>query len=288
LRRIGFIGVGAIGARMAWRLVGAGFDLHVHDVAAAAREAFAGRARLAASPASCAGEDVVIFMVANDAQLTEAVLGNGGLISGIDADKPPMVAVMSTVLPRTIKQLAGPLADKGVRFVDAPVSGGPAGADAGTLSIMVGGRSDDLETLRPLFEAMGDRIFHCGELSSGELIKILNNMIGVTNLFLTAEVMALARGHGMEPERLLDIMDVSSGRSAYTRNWSDRRAVYGAIAADPMRLERHVAICRKDLDFSLALAGQIGLDLPLFAHLTDTIGELPKEDLRRLWRQAFE
>ncbi|MSP89313.1 MAG: NAD(P)-dependent oxidoreductase [Alphaproteobacteria bacterium] len=287
MRRIGFIGVGSMGSRMARRLIAAGHELTIHDAAQGARDAFMGQATVVQHPAACGTQDAVILMVANDAQLTDAVLGPNGLLTGIDSLAAPMVTVMSTVLPKTILAIAGPLSEKGARLVDAPVSGGLAGAEAGTLSIMVGGSLTDLDALRPIFETMSKQIFHCGALSHGALTKIMNNMIGVTNLLLVAEVMTLARGHGMDLERLIEIMDASSGRNAYTRDWNARRAVYGAIADDPTRMQGHVDICRKDLACSLALASQIDVQLPLFEHLTGSIANLPQEQLRRIWQQAF-
>jgi len=288
MNRIGFVGVGAMGSRMARRLLAAGYDLTIHDAVPSARDAFAGQARVADRPAACGGQDAVILMVANDAQLSDAMLGPTGVLSGVDGTAPPIVAIMSTVLPGTITAIAEAAAQKRVRLVDAPVSGGLAGAEAGTLSIMVGGSGDDLAVLRPVFETMGKQIFHCGPLSHGVLTKILNNMIGVTNLFLTAEVMALARAHGMPAERVTEIMDVSSGRNAYTGDWNARRRVYGAIAADPEHLRRHMAICRKDLGCGVELAKQIGIALPLFAQLTDAISALPQGSLGKIWEKGFE
>ena len=286
--RIGFIGVGSMGTRIARRLHQAGYMLTVCDRNPAALREFEklGTA-IADTPAACGASDVVILMVANDAQLREVVLAPSGLLSGIDANAPPLVAVMSTVLPNTVRDIAEPLSRKRVNLLDAPVSGGLAGAEAGTLTIMAGGAQGDLERLRPILQRVATTIFHCGELGSGQLTKIANNMVGVTNLFLVAEVMMLAKRCGLEPERLAAIMDASSGRTAYTRDWGARLATYGAIAANPDRMQAHVDICRKDLNCALTLANDAHAPMPVFKNIAASVTTGSYEELRQEWLEAF-
>jgi 3-hydroxyisobutyrate dehydrogenase-like beta-hydroxyacid dehydrogenase len=286
--QIGFIGVGSMGARMARRLHQAGYGLTVCDRNPAALREFENLGTaIADMPSACGGSDVVILMVANDAQLKEVVLAPNGLLSGIDAGAPPLVAVMSTVLPETIRDIAEPLSRKKVTLLDAPVSGGLAGAEAGTLTIMAGGAQEDLERVRPILQDMGTTIFHCGELGSGQLTKIVNNMVGVTNLFLVAEVMMLAKRCGLEPERLAAIMDASSGRTAYTRDWAARQATYGAIAASPDRMQSHVDICRKDLNCALTLANDAHIRMRVFENIATSVATGSCAELRQEWLDAF-
>src|SRR6202521_3477169 len=155
MEHIGFIGVGSMGSRMARRLHQAGYRLTVYDRDPAALRAFENLgAAIARMPSACGSSDVVILMVANDTQLKEVVLEPNGLLSGIDADAPPLVAVMATVLPETIQEITKPLLRNKVTLLDAPVSGGLAGAEAGSLTVMVGGAQENLARLRPILQAM--------------------------------------------------------------------------------------------------------------------------------------
>jgi 3-hydroxyisobutyrate dehydrogenase-like beta-hydroxyacid dehydrogenase len=288
MERIGFIGVGSMGSRMARRVHQAGYRLTVCDRdPAALREFEALGTAIAAVPSACGSSDLVIVMVASDAQLKEVVLASDGLLSGIDASAPPLVAVMSTVLPATIQEIAEPLLRKNARLLDAPVSGGLAGAEAGTLTVMAGGAQEDLERMRPILQVMAGTLFYCGELGAGQLTKIINNMVGVGNLFLVAEAMLLARRCGLEPERLATIMNASSGRTAYTGNWAARKATYGAISESPARMQSHVDICRKDLTCALTLASNAEARLPVFENIQSTVATASYAELRKVWLEAF-
>src|SRR5690606_19184707 len=132
--------VGNIGGPMAERLMRSGFDLCVCDRSDAARSHFAKiGARIADRPADCAQEEMVVFMVANEAQLEEAALGADGLAAGVDPAAPPLVAIMSTIMPEAARAIAAKLESRNLRVVDAPVSGGAVRAAKGQLSIMIGG-----------------------------------------------------------------------------------------------------------------------------------------------------
>jgi len=288
MKRVGFIGVGSMGARMARRLHDAGYELTVCDREAATLSVFETLGvAIAPTPSACGGNDLVILMVANDAQLKEVMLAPDGLVSGIDVAAPPLVAVMSTVLPETVREIANALSRKNAAVIDAPVSGGLAGAEAGTLTIMIGGSEQDVARLRPILNAMATTIFHCGELGSGELTKIVNNMVGVSNLFLMAEAMTLAKRYGLPPERLVSIMEASSGRSAYTRDWDGRKGTYSAIAADADRMRSHLAICRKDLQCALTLASNARRPLGVFANIASAIASGADSEVREVWQDAF-
>jgi 3-hydroxyisobutyrate dehydrogenase len=288
MERIGFIGVGSMGSRMARRLQNAGYRLTICDRNPVALRAFeAPGTAIGTLPSACAASEVVILMVANDGELKDAVLAPDGLLSAIDAVAPPLVAVMSTVLPETIQEIAEPLSRSNVALVDAPVSGGLAGAEAGTLTVMVGGAEDNVARVQPILQQMASTIFHCGKLGSGQLTKIVNNMVGVTNLFLIAEAMTLARRCGLEPERLVSIMDASSGRTTYTRNWDGRKATYSAIAASAEQMQSHLAICRKDLKCASTLAHNALLRLGVFESIEAAVATGADSELQRIWQEAF-
>ena len=165
MKEITFIGVGGIGKPMAERLIDTGFAITVCDLSEAALEGFRKRgARTISRAAEGAEADAILVMVANDAQVKAAVLGPGGVLEGIDSERPPVVAIMSSVLPQTIQDTARELAKKNVHTLDAPVSGGSIRAAQGELTIMVGGDAADLQTIRPVFDALGNKVFHCGPL----------------------------------------------------------------------------------------------------------------------------
>jgi 3-hydroxyisobutyrate dehydrogenase len=288
VERIGFIGVGSMGSRMARRLQRAGHRLTVCDRDPTALRAFEALGTpVGTLPSACAASDVVILMVANDGQLRDVVLAPDGLLSAIDAAAPPLVAVMSTVLPQTIHEIAEPLLRSKVALVDAPVSGGLAGADAGTLTIMIGGAEENVARLRPILQELASTVFHCGKLGSGQLTKIVNNMVGVTNLFLAAEAMTLARRHGLDPDLLVSIMEASSGRTAYTRDWNGRKATYSAIASSATRMQSHLAICRKDLRCASTLAQDAHVRLGVLESIEAAVATSNDSELQRIWQEAF-
>ncbi|MDI6028936.1 NAD(P)-dependent oxidoreductase [Corticibacterium sp. UT-5YL-CI-8] len=213
---IAFIGVGSIGAPMAHRLLDQGRRLLICDPLAKARAPFAALGvEVAEDPAACSTQALVLFMVADDAQLRMAAEAYaGGLAAGPRIERH--AAIMSTVLPETVVEVGQLLGRAGIRIVDAPVSGGSVKARDGTLSIMTGGERCDLDRFKSVFADLASVVFHCGPLGSGLTVKILNNLVGVTNLFLFSETMAVAKRLGLDPARLAQIMEVSSGRNVGT------------------------------------------------------------------------
>lgn len=261
---IGFIGVGNMGSRMAQRLVDAGHDVTACDRSDAALEPFARQGvRVTLRPADCASADFVLIVVATDDQLLSVALSDDGIRAGLNGGATPLLVVMSTVMPETVKRLRDELAPLGARVIDAPISGGLYGAAQGTLAIMVGGADADYAAALPVLQCMGQQLFHCGDLGSGEVTKIINNMVGVTNLYLVAEAYELALHHGLDLARLAPVMDVSSGRSFMTRDIAVAREQYAAWADSPASFASLADIIRKDLSLASKLAQQTRLDLPL-------------------------
>ncbi|MGE0799133.1 MAG: NAD(P)-dependent oxidoreductase [Lautropia sp.] len=285
--RIGIIGVGVMGMPIADRLAGAGHDLIVCDVAPEARDRFAGRAGVAttATPSTCAAADAVIALVATDQQVRDVSIGNDGVLGAIDPARPPTMIVMSTVGPSTVRELSERLAAVNTPLLDAPISGGLDGARNGTLSIMVGGRPEVFDRMRPLFEEIGGSIAYCGPVGHGVTTKILNNLIGVANWILTAEAMALGTRLGMDTAALAAIMDGGSGRNLATGNWPSRQALYRYYVDHPELLAANRDICRKDLSLVLELANESGIALPLTRGLADAIAGVPSSTLQRIWSE---
>ena len=284
LARIGFIGVGVMGAPIALRLARAGYPLTVCDANPAAVAPFTQYgAAVAANPAGCAGLDVVFILVLTDEQLTEVVLGADGLLAAIDPAAAPIVVVMSTVLPDTVRELGGRLATRNARLLDAPISGGLDGAQGGTLSLMVGGAAADLDEVRPILAVIGNRIAHCGAPGSGVTTKILNNLIGVANWLLMAETMALGARLNLDLDALTAAMDRGSGRNIATGNWMSRRALYATYAGDGALLAANNRICNKDLALALSLAERAGIALPITAGLASIVEGTPAGELQPVW-----
>lgn len=263
-RSIGFIGVGNMGSRMAQRLVDAGHRVTACDRSEVALEAFARQGvRITQRPADCALADFVLIVVATDEQLLAVALGDDGVRAGLADGAQPMLVVMSTVMPETVKRVRDELAPLGVRVIDAPISGGLYGAAQGTLAIMVGGADADYAAVLPVLQCLGQQLFHCGDVGSGEVTKIINNMVGVTNLYLVAEAYELALRHGLDLARLAPVMDAGSGRTFMTRDIAVAREQYAAWAESPASFASLADIIRKDLSLAAKLADQGELHLPL-------------------------
>jgi 3-hydroxyisobutyrate dehydrogenase len=214
--RIGFIGLGDMGGRMARRIVDAGFALTVHDVRAVASRDLSDRgARVAAGVTEVAtASDVVCICVVTDEQLCEVV-------HRIQGDLAPgsVVLVHSSVAPQTIRAIATELDSRNVTVVDAPVSGSRPAAEAGTLTVLTAGDRDVVESLRPLLQTFASNIIHAGAVGSGQALKIANNMMLHMNHLIALEAVWFARSQGISEDVLIEAVNVSSGRSWVTETW---------------------------------------------------------------------
>lgn len=260
IRKVAFIGAGNMGAPMARRVLAAEYDVIVCDRSPAVRDAFAADgATVTENPADCAAADAIIVLLANDAQIMAAIAGDGGVAGAIPPGHHPIVCMMSTTLPRTLNAVRAPLETVGARLIDAPISGGIVGAEQGTLSILMGGEAADVEAVTPLMRVMGGGLFHCGPLGAGEVVKVINNMICVTNMFLTAEAIELARAHGVTLEQLAPILSVSTGLNFLTADAVTGRAQYRAWARSEEAYRAIHDVVAKDLRLALELAGAADL-----------------------------
>lgn len=282
---VGFIGVGAIGRPMAERLIETSCRLTVCDINPAALATFSALgAGTTTVPRDCAGADIVLVMVAADAQAQEAMLGTSGLVHGVDLARPPLVALGSTLLPATIQTIAAALEEKGVRTIDAPVSGGVVRAREGKLTIMAGGAPADLERAAPVLNRLATQVHHCGALGAGAATKIVNNILGVGSVYLMTEAMRIAGALGLDRRALAAIMESSSGRNFGTQDWEAFRTLLGRYGQDLQAARANVDVCRKDLHHAVALAKGAGIAAPAVAALSAAVDAIGYEQARDNWK----
>lgn len=214
---IGFLGLGRMGGPMASRLVEAGHDVRVHDMSADAVNDLVSKGAKAAGSAAALGAqcEIVFTSLPTPAIVQEAVLGEAGITSG---GNPAILCDLSTSGPQLAKTLAEGLAPNGTASFDAPVSGGIKGATEGTISLMVGGPQDKYAQLEPLLETLG-KPFYMGETAgAGQTMKLVNNLLGAVAIGVTAEGMAFGIKAGLDPERMIEVLNKSTGINSATRD----------------------------------------------------------------------
>lgn len=216
IRTIGFVGLGNMGAPMASRLAQAGYHVVGYDVQESARARVVESGVVAGSVLADAARDsdAVILMLPNSAVVT-AVLADDDFAEALAPDA--IVIDMSSSDPLRTRELASRLAQRGIRMIDAPVSGGVKGAMAGRLTLMVGGDSEDLARATPVLDVLG-RPIHAGPVGAGHAVKALNNLLSATHLWATSEAMVTGMRFGIDPQVMLEIFNGSSGRSGSTEN----------------------------------------------------------------------
>lgn len=227
---IAFLGLGAIGRPMAVHLSRPPFSLAVWNRTAERAADFARQtgASHAATPADAARGKAVVVTCLPTSRDVEALLdGPDGLLAGMD--EGAMLVDCTSGDPETSRRIAGRLAERGIGFLDAPVSGGTSGAVAGTLTVMVGGDADLLERARPVLQAFGKRIVPCGQVGAGDAVKAVNNALLAVNLWATGEGLAALTSAGVDPAVALDVINASSGRSNASENLFPERVLTGAF-----------------------------------------------------------
>jgi len=213
--RIGFIGLGIMGSRMAANLRRAGFEVGVWNRTAQKAQDWVAQhgGKVAATPAALAREcDVAITMVVDGDQVRGILLGDEGVVHGA---RPGLLCVdMSTIAPSDTRAIGEQLAARGVRFMDAPVTGSSPKAQDGTLTIMAGGEPEDFERALPLFRAMGELVVHVGPLGHGETVKLINNAVAAVNAVTVGEALLVGAATGVDLDALVAVMSAGSGGSA--------------------------------------------------------------------------
>jgi 3-hydroxyisobutyrate dehydrogenase-like beta-hydroxyacid dehydrogenase len=264
--RVGFLGLGIMGSRMAANLARAGFGLSVwtHTPGKAERWASEHGARAYATPAEVAEHsDVVVSMVVDGAQVASVLLGEHGVI---EAARPGLLCVdMSTIGPVDARRIAGALAERDVAMLDAPVTGSSPRAEDGSLTIMVGGEPDEFARARPLLEAMGRLIVYVGELGQGQMLKLINNSLGAANAAAVAEALLLAHATGVDLDALVEVTSAGSGASAQL-----------ALKSGPMREHDYTTLFKtahmlKDVRLCLQEAESAGVPFSAAAHARDLL-----------------
>ncbi len=231
MSHIAFIGLGNMGAPMALNLLQAGHSVAVFDLVKPAIDklAQAGAKPTLSAEACVENAEVVISMLPASSHVEALYLGENGLLQRIASGT--LVIDCSTIAPQTAKTVAGAAAALGLAMLDAPVSGGTAGALAGTLTFIVGGDAATLERARPLLSAMGKNIFHAGGSGAGQTAKICNNMLLGIQMIGTAEALALGVANGLDPKVLSDIIGKSSGRNWALDNYNPYPGVMENVPA---------------------------------------------------------
>jgi 3-hydroxyisobutyrate dehydrogenase len=213
MTRIGFIGVGTMGLPMAKNLVKKGFAVTAYDLnpEAVRAAAAAGMTAAASTAEAVAGMDLVITMLPSSPHVEAVYTGDGGVLA---AARPGTLCVdMSTIDPAVSRRIAGAATERGVRFMDAPVSGGVPRAAEGTLAIMVGGSPSDFDEALPALSAMGANVILVGPVGSGEVVKLCNNLIAGVTAVAVSEAFRIAEGFGVDPKIVTDVVSKSSGHT---------------------------------------------------------------------------
>jgi 3-hydroxyisobutyrate dehydrogenase len=256
---VGFIGLGIMGAPMVRNLLAAGFDLTVWNRTPARCEPAAeAGATVADSPAAVAARsDITITCVTASADVEAVILGADGAPSPvIDGVRPGSVVVdMSTISPAVTRQLAARLAVRDVQLLDAPISGGEQGAINGTLSIMVGGDPATLDRVRPVLEAMGSRITHCGPSGAGQTVKLCNQIAVSVNNLAMAEALLFCQASGVNPATMLEAISAGAAGSWQISNLGPR------IVERDFAPGFKIGLQQKDLRLALEAADQLHLPL---------------------------
>lgn len=260
MERVGFIGLGRMGRPMASNLRRKGFELHVLDInPAPVAELIALGAKAATDIADLvANSDIIVTMLPTSVEVLGTVTGAGGVLDHARAGQ--LVLDMSTIEPAATSQMAAAAAEKGVAVVDAPVGRLAIHADRGESLFMVGADPADLERVRPLLDAMGTTVLHCGPVASGVAMKLVNNYICIVSCQMNAEALALSQRFGLDLDRTLEVLN---GTTAYNGqlqlNWTNKTLAGDTSAGFTIDL------AHKDLSLALAAANAARVPLPVGA-----------------------
>jgi 3-hydroxyisobutyrate dehydrogenase len=261
---VAFVGLGRMGRLMSAHLVAAGHEVRGFDLDPEA--AVEGVDRRASARAAAEGADVAITMLPSPGAVRAATLAPDGLAEGLGAGS--LCIDMSTAPPRLARELAEALSARGIDALDAPVSGGTIGAEAGTLTIMAGGSAAAVERARPLFEALGKLVVHVGDHGLGQAAKLCNNLCAGVNMAAIAQTLALARSEGLDPAVLYELLTSSTGDSRVLRTRFPAPVNDTTPAAHGFAPMFTVDLMEKDLALAEQLAAEHGLEAePLAAAL---------------------
>jgi 3-hydroxyisobutyrate dehydrogenase-like beta-hydroxyacid dehydrogenase len=266
---IGFVGLGNMGKGMAVNLARAGVDLHVYDLDPKLVAELVG---LGAKAVRSNGElgavcDIIEIVVVNDRQVEQVVFGDGKGDDGILATARPgtILVIHSTVHPDTCRRIAEAAAKKNVGVIDAAVSGAEARSKDGSLTLMVGGPEELVAACRPVFEIVGDRVFHLGEVGRGQVAKLCNNLMSIVNLATVEEGLRLAQEAGIDEAQMIEIASVSTGESWALHGFGPMRDLLRARGVTASI----ALIARKDVALAVDLAESLGVKVPIAKFVVD-------------------
>ena len=264
--RVGFVGIGTIGKPMALNIRKGGYELAVFDLnQQAVAELIEVGATGKASPAAVAEvSDIVITMVPDAPDVTKAAIGPGGVIEGLASGG--LYIDMSTVDPATTRANGAEMAKRGIKMIDAPVGRMVENAYEGTLSIMVGGESEDVERAMPILRCMGTDITHCGPLGNGHAVKLVNNYISGGILALLSEGLTFGAKAGLELETMLEVVGNTFAASGIMTKMLPNKAFKGDFS-----LGFKTTLSHKDIRLALGLAEAAGLDAPVGHGVLETL-----------------
>lgn len=261
--RIGFIGLGNMGGSMALNLMKAGHQVTVNDVRRQVAEPhLAGGAKWAESSAAAAKDAEVVFTSLPGPREVEAVtLGEGGLIGAMAPGS--LYIDLSTNSPTVVRQIHARLKARGIRMLDAPVSGGVVGARKATLAVMVGGSEADYNEVKPVLDAIGDKVTYIGDIGAGSVAKLVHNMIAICSTQLLAEAFTMGVKAGVSPEALLRAVQGGAYGQGMVLNAALPKMVFrGTFDRATFALK----LARKDLGLATELARELNVPMPLAAH----------------------
>ena len=261
----GFIGLGRMGGAMSRRLIDAGHQVIVHDPSAAATAALAAHgARVVASARAVADAAPIVFLSLPNPQIVaDVVLGAQGIVHGRLLE---VCVDLSTSGPDTAMKLAAGLAERQIASLEAPVSGGIKGAREGTLSLMVAGPQATWERVQSLLEVLGRPYFMGVNPGAGQTMKLVNNLLGACAIAITAEGMTLGTKAGLDPARMIEVLNVSSGRSSATQDKWPR-----AVLPRTFDFGFAAGLCLKDVRLCMAAAESLGVPLGVGSAVCDLL-----------------
>ncbi|MCQ4314272.1 NAD(P)-dependent oxidoreductase [Pseudomonas stutzeri] len=259
LPSIAFAGIGLMGLRMCRRLIAAGYPLTIWNRSPekCAPIVEAGAWQVSSPAELCAAADIVLLCLADTTVVREVVFGSDGIVEGARAGQ--VLVDHSSLEPAATRAMAAELESRsGMRWVDAPVSGGTAGAEAGSLAIMAGGRGEDVERVRPILMQLGQRLTHMGEIGAGQVTKACNQMIVACNALVIAEVVALAERSGVDASLIAPAL---AGGFADSKPLQILAPQMAASEFEPVKW--HVRTLLKDLDTAVQLSREEGSATPM-------------------------
>lgn len=258
--RLGFIGVGNMGGPIAGHVIGAGHDVAVYDLRAESVDPLveAGGRRATSIADAADGAEAVLLSLPMPADVEAVVTGDGGLFESLATGTA--ILDLTTSAPTVSRELAHRGGDRGISFLDAPVSGGVYGARKGSLAVMVGGPEDVFETYRPVLETFAAKVVRCGDVGAGNVVKIVNNMLAFVNMMGVTEALLLGVKAGVDPTVLREVIQASSGASFV---WDSGTR---AILRDRLAPSFTTTLGCKDIGLAVDLARELHVPVPMGEH----------------------